>query len=376
MLVAYTDPTSGNDVNAVQDATGNDAASLSTTTATNNTGGVDSTKPVFASATVDGDKLEMLYTEFNYLDPHNLPATTDFTVKVGGVTRAVTAVEIHAVDKIVTLTLASAVEGGETVTVGYTDPTSGNDANALQDLAGNDAATISAKAVTNNSADTIAPEFDSATVDGNSLVLTYTDLNTLDEAHEPAAGAFVVKVAGVTRTVSSVAVDAEDNTVTLTLSSAVTNGQSVTVAYTDPTTGNDTNAIQDAAGNDAATFGATAVTNETPDTTAPVFASASVNGTSLVMTYTELNLLDATHAPATTAFSILVNSVADTVNMVTVDANAKTVTLTLATAVTSGQTVTLGYADPTAGDSTNAIQDDSGNDAITLVGVSVTNSTP
>ena len=376
VTVAYTDPTSGNDANAIQDATGNDAANLSTTAVTNNTGGVDSTKPVFASATVDGDRLEMAYTEFNFLDPHNLPATTAFTVKVGGVTRAVTSVDIHAVDKIVTLILASAVESGETVTVGYTDPTAGDDANALQDLAGNDAATITAKAVTNITADTTAPVFDSATVNGASLVLTYTELNTLDAAHEPAAGAFVVKVAGVTRTVSSVAVDADDNTVTLTLSSAVTNGQAVTVAYTDPTTGNDTSAVQDATGNDAATFGATAVTNDTPDTTAPVHLSSAVNGNTLVMTYTELNLLDAANEPGAGAFAVLVNSVADVVTAVVVDADAHTVTLTLTTAVTNGQTVTLGYADPTAGDDDNAIQDDAGNDAITLVGVSVTNNTP
>ncbi|MCW8177965.1 SwmB domain-containing protein, partial [Verminephrobacter aporrectodeae] len=79
-------------------------------------------------------------------------------------------------------------------------------------------------------------------------------------------------VNGVANAVTNVSVEAQAKTVTLTLSTAVSHGQTVTVAYADPTTGNDANAIQDAAGNDVASFAATAVTNNTPappDTTPP-----------------------------------------------------------------------------------------------------------
>ncbi|WP_336932922.1 BapA/Bap/LapF family large adhesin, partial [Acinetobacter bereziniae] len=51
------------------------------------------------------------------------------------------------------------------------------------------------------------------------------------------------------------------STVVLTLGAAVTAGQSVTVGYTDPSVDNDVNAIQDIAGNDAATLAPTAVDN-------------------------------------------------------------------------------------------------------------------
>ncbi|MEJ6020893.1 SwmB domain-containing protein [Ramlibacter sp. PS4R-6] len=375
VTVAYTDPTTADDANAIQDAFGNDAATLATTSVTNAT--PDTTAPVFASATVNGSTLVMTYTELHELDAVNKPATTAFAVKVAGVARTVNAVAVNATSKTVTLTLASAVTNGQAVTVAYTDPTGGNDASAIQDDSGNDAATLGATAVTNNTPDTTAPVFASATVNGATLVMTYTELTTLDAGHAPAAGAFAVKVGGVARTVDTVSVNAGAKTVTLTLASAVTNGQAVTVAYTDPTGGNDVNAIQDAAGNDAATLAATAVTNNTPvpDTTAPVFASAQVNGNSLVLTYTELNLLDATNIPAAGAFAVLVNAVSDTVNTVAVDANAKTVTLTLATAVTNGQTVTVAYTDPTAGNDVNAIQDASGNDAADLTATAVTNVT-
>ncbi|MCW8205372.1 SwmB domain-containing protein, partial [Verminephrobacter aporrectodeae] len=84
-------------------------------------------------------------------------------------------------------------------------------------------------------------------------------------------------------------------TVTLTLSTAVTSDQTVTVAYADPTTGNDANAIQDAAGNDATSFAATAVTNNTPapvDTTAPALiitgdSRPKVTGDQLVLSFSD-----------------------------------------------------------------------------------------
>ena len=109
-----------------------------------------------------------------------------------------------------------------------------------------------------------APVFTSATVNGNALVLTYTDASALDAANAASPGAFTVMVGVVPNVVTAVAVNAASRTVTLTLATPVANGQVVTVAYTDPSGADDANALQDAAGNDAATLVATAVTNNTP----------------------------------------------------------------------------------------------------------------
>ncbi|WP_229410222.1 DUF4214 domain-containing protein [Massilia timonae] len=111
--------------------------------------------------------------------------------------------------------------------------------------------------------DTAGPILTTATVDGNSMVLSFADAGALDATHPPALGDFTVTVAGETVTVTGVTVDASAKTVTLTLSTAVRNGQAVTVAY-DDLTPNDANAIQDAVGNDAASFGVTPVVNNTP----------------------------------------------------------------------------------------------------------------
>lgn len=108
------------------------------------------------------------------------------------------------------------------------------------------------------------------------------------------------------------------------------------------------------------------------DTAGPVFGFATVNGTSLVMTYTDASNLDATNVPPTSAFTVSGN----TVTAVAVNAAAKTVTLTLGTAVVAGAAVTVSYTDPTGGNDLAALQDAAGNDATTLVTASVTNITP
>ena len=218
----------------------------------------DTIAPVFASATVNGTSLVMTYTEANTLDSTNKPLPTAFSVSG----HSVTAVSVNAALKTVALTLGTAVANGETVTVSYTDTTAGNDTNAIQDGAGNDAASMTTQAVTNNTPDITAPVFASATVNGTSLVLNYTEANTLDGTNVPPTTAFAISgsVSGV-HNVTAAAVDAAGKTVTLTLGTAVSNGETVTISYTDPTAGNDTNATQDGAGNDSATIVTQPVTN-------------------------------------------------------------------------------------------------------------------
>lgn len=179
----------------------------------------------------------------------------------------------------VELTLASAVTNGQSVSVAYTDPSGANDANAVQDSSGNDAASLASTSVTNNVVDTMAPVFQSAetNADGTKVILTYNETLSATTA---ATSAFSVTVGGSARSVSSVAVSG--STVELTLSSAVTNGQSVTVAYTDPTAANNANAVQDSSGNDAASLSSTSVTNNVP-AIAFVESSFSVSGTSITV---------------------------------------------------------------------------------------------
>jgi len=366
--VAYNDPTAGNDGNAIQDAAGNDAASLPATAVGNLV--PDTTPPVFVAAATSADGATLVLTYDGPLDAGNPPAASSFVVNVNGTPVLVTGVAV--VGNGVVLTLATPVAHGAAVTLGYTDPSTGNDAMAIQDAAGNDAAGLPPTSVTNQVPDGLAPSFVSAvtSADGTRLVLSYSE--ALDAANAPTAGSFVVNVGGVPVAVSAVAIDGSN--VVLTLASPVVNGAAVTVAYTDPTAGNDASAIQDAAGNDAASLAPTGVGNAVPDSTPPAFVSAatSADGTALVLSYSEA--LDAANAPLANAFSVRVNGVAVAVNAVAIA--GASVVLTLATPVAHGATVSVSYADPSVNNDGNAIQDVAGNDAASLALTNASNLVP
>ena len=104
------------------------------------------------------------------------------------------------------------------------------------------------------------------------------------------------------------------------------------------------------------------------DTTPPVLSTATVNGTSLVLTYDET--LDTGSVPSTGAYSVKVNGGSGTAPA-NVSISGSAVTLTLATAVTTGQTVTVSYAVPTS----NPVQNLDRLDAAALTDRAVTNNT-
>ncbi|WP_210245161.1 SwmB domain-containing protein, partial [Methylobacterium sp. WL9] len=121
--------------------------------------------------------------------------------------------------------------------------------------------------------DTTPPVFQTGSVNGTSLVLTYGE--ALDATNTPLMSAFAVTAGGSAVGVSGVIINSAARTVTLTLASAVTAGQAVSLTYTDPTSGNDIRAIQDLAGNDAASVTVTNINNTTPGTATPL----TINGT-------------------------------------------------------------------------------------------------
>ena len=103
------------------------------------------------------------------------------------------------------------------------------------------------------------PGLEWARVNGAELALRFD--KALDESSVPPASAFAVSVAGSVRSVSSVSV--RQDLVSLTLASAVSAGEAVTVGYTPPTGGEP--GLRLAGGGAAvAAFSGTTVTNDTP----------------------------------------------------------------------------------------------------------------
>ena len=108
---------------------------------------VDGVRPTLVGAVTSTDGTKVILTFSEDLNAA-VPTNTPFTVKVGNV--SVSLGGTPAVSNLeVTLTLAAAVTTDQAVTVSYADPTSGNDATAVQDTAGNDAESFSYWAVTN-----------------------------------------------------------------------------------------------------------------------------------------------------------------------------------------------------------------------------------
>ena len=132
-----------------------------------------------------------------------------------------------------------------------------------------------------NLVDRIQPKVGRATVDRETLTLTYGE--ALDETSTPAMNAFTVTVEGAARSVSDVSVSG--SAVALTLASAVTVAQELRVTYTAP----QTSPIRDEANNNAPGFSSRVVRNDTlgppgtPD--APTVTAASA--TSLTVTWAE-----------------------------------------------------------------------------------------
>ena len=103
---------------------------------------VDMTSPMYWESSVNGSSLVLTYDED--LDTVSEPVAGVFTVTVEGSSRSVSDVSIRGRD--VTLALSLAVRHGDVVTVSYAAPSS----NPIQDLAGNDAVSLTNEAVVNN----------------------------------------------------------------------------------------------------------------------------------------------------------------------------------------------------------------------------------
>ena len=204
--------------------------------------------PVYLSSVVENATPTILTMTYSLILANIAPAPSAFTVLVNSTAVAVNAVTIN--DTKVQLTLASAVKYGDVVTVAYTQPGS----NQLQTPGGEQAASITARNVTNNVLPAIPVYISSAIENATPTILTMTYSLTLANI-TPDVSAFTVTVAGVARTVSSIAIS--DKLVKLTLSSAVKKGEAVTVAYTKPAT----NLLQTPEGGQAASITAQTVTN-------------------------------------------------------------------------------------------------------------------
>ena len=142
-----------------------------------------------------------------------------------------------------------------------------------------------------NTPDTTPPTLTRANVEATNVLSIYLEFSeVLQLSNPPPASAFTLTVDGSAVTGFSVAWQGSllpQNAIWLVLPTAIRQGQVVVVTYEDPTAGDDANAIQDTAGNDAATFttgmdGVPAVTNNSTVTNTLATGAPTITGTAQV----------------------------------------------------------------------------------------------
>lgn len=107
----------------------------------------DDKAPELLDISADGSKIILMYDEA--LQTSNTPLLSAFSIKVNGNSVTATGLTIQG-DKVY-LTLPSALLKSDDIVISYTDPTAGNDVKAIQDVAGNDAVSITNYSVENKS---------------------------------------------------------------------------------------------------------------------------------------------------------------------------------------------------------------------------------
>ena len=291
------------------------------------------TAPVVAAAAVNLNRATITFDQD--LDTTATPGAALFTLE--GTTRTVSGVSVRngALTGLgeAALTLSGNVREGASITIKY-QPTMTD--SGFQDPEGNSVAAFSVTA--ENTTDT-APIATSGSVDGTTVVVIFDQPLALTRV--PAAGKF--SLSGTTASVSTVRLRndqaAKTGSLELTLDTAVAEGATVALTYDAPTASEIASLpalkyLRDQQGN-AASLSAFALTNLTD--TAPVVASASVNGKSLTVVFDQA--LDATSVPAATSLSV---SGGRTVASVAI--SGAELRLTLTAAVADGDTVRLSYS--------------------------------
>ena len=275
----------------LQDANGDVVGSFSRGMVANATPGTE--RPVLTAAQVAGTALTLTFDKA--LDASSAPAGRRFQVVVhpvnwDGPSRVIHGTGTATVSgQTVTVTLASAVEQGETALATYRK---GDEANPLRDAAGTNPEVESFGLTLATVMDRTAPKLHSAASAASLIFLYYNE--KLDSNSTPPNTAFAVTVGGSAATVSAVSV--LEDAVGLTFSSS--GSGAVEVSYTPP----GTNPVRDVAGNAAAAFsGQTAPSADT--SAAPALTGAETNGDIVTLTFNRA--LRASHVPAADAFEVL-----------------------------------------------------------------------
>ena len=277
VVVSYTDPTAGDDTVALQDSAGNDVASFTTgmsgvpAVTNNSTNTAAMGAPTITGTAQVGQTLTAATTGITDSDGLTSATYTYQWIRVDGTDEEDISGENSSTYTLVDADLGKTIK----VKVTFTDDAS-------------NAETLTSAATVTVAADTTPPEVESVTVNSTGSTVTLVFDEHLDDA---AAGGLHLSAISLTAGGQAVTAPFADfnlqrQTLALTYRyGRIKQGQTVVFSYTDPTAGDDTDTLQDVAGNDVASFttgmsGVPAVTNNSTNNAAT--GEPAISGTAQV----------------------------------------------------------------------------------------------
>ena len=341
--------------NSLEDAVGNDVASFSGESVTNNASG-DTIPPAYSSSAFNTAGTAITIT-LNEATVFGAGGNTGFAIAScsgGAVTPTYSS---GSGSTALVYTLSRAILSGETgCTVAHTQV-----GNGAEDSAGNDVITFGAQAITNSSTN-VAPTYSSSAINTAGTEITVTLTESVDFG-AGGNGGFALDFSGgvVTPTYSS---GSGSTALVYTLSRTIQAGETGTVEYTQVGNG-----IEDLTFVDLATFPVQSVTNNsTADTIAPLFDTASIPsaGTSIWLIFDEAVEFGAGGNGGFAIASCSGGSVTPTYSS---GSASDTLIYTLSRTIGSHETgCTVAYTQPT-----NGVEDAAANDLASFTAQAVTN---
>ena len=318
------------------------------------------------SASVQANTLNLLFD--SALDDTK-PNHDRFSITADGKPINISSSSLNATAGSLKLNLDSKIKPDQKVKLAYNDLNGNQSSGVLQTPNGTDLSSFSTTA-TNTSSDDTPPSISSATINGNTLSLSFSEALTQDF---PRNESWTLKEDGKAISVKSSSIDAAGAQLNLTLAAAVDRATNVTLSYSDLNGNQKSKVIHDLAGNDLASFSNFNVENQTTRSSDPLnIDTAEIDGDEIVLAFDRE--LDST-SPSKGTFRISANGKAIKPTRIFLYPNDREAVLNIAKPVEHGDDVTLSYKDAKGNQKQNIIQDIDGNDLASINSLQLTNNT-
>ncbi len=365
ITLSYSDISGDQKANVIQDLAGNDLESFSNLSVENIS--IRSIDPLnINTAEINGNEVVLA---FNRELSSTTPSKGTFRLRANNKDIKVKSITLSPNDREAVLKIASPVAHGDNVTLSYTDAQGNQKNNVIEDIDGNDLATISNFTLINNTRKSATDfEVDYADADGKIINLYLTDSLS---SSIPKAARFRVTADKRKQKISSVSTSQSDGIITLNLKESINPKQDILISYRDLTGNQLSGVAEDTDGNDLTSFKNLSPVNDTStfetltDNNPPSLEDAYLDGTELVLEF-DKTLQTGKVSPSRFKLRAGKKRVRVASALVPQDDDSTAIITLKKPLAASANSLSLTYKDLKGDQSSNIIQDDSGNDLASL----------